>query len=245
MQKHNAKLTLLILRAVALNFLFAAPAWSNAPIYEEPELPPLHKAASEGNAEKLSVLLSGRADANAKDVDGTSPLHHVKNREAVALLIINGADVNARDDLGNTPLHSARDGKITALLIAKGAKVKVVNKKGESPLHWGLASREKMKVLLHNKADINAKDDEGLTPLHEAAGEDDAADKMELSPHWRSKDVVAFLLAHGADILARDNSGWTPLHWAAFKGQKDVVIFLLKKGAKVNALLKDSIPLYM
>jgi len=77
-------------------------------------------------------------------------------------------------------------------------------------------------VLLASKADVNAKGNNGTTPLHEAAG-------------IGSKDVVELLLAKGADVNARDGEGDTPLHRAAAAGHKDVVELLLANKANVNA----------
>jgi hypothetical protein len=53
------------------------------------------------------------------------------------------------------------------------------------------------KLLLANKADVNAKNDRGETPLHLAAKE-------------HRKDVAELLLAKGAEVNAKDNEGYTP-----------------------------------
>jgi ankyrin repeat protein len=83
-------------------------------------------------------------------------------------------------------------------------------------------------LLLTKGADINARNDDGWTPLHWAArnGCDqetefllgrnaavDARDKDGNTPlHLaRSPAVRAVLVAHGADVSAKNNDGWTPL----------------------------------
>ena len=63
-----------------------------------------------------------------------------------------------------------------------------------------------------NKADVNAKASDGLTPLHLAASND-------------KKDVVELLLAKGAD-----NKGETPLHLAVDNGKQDVAELLRQHG---------------
>ena len=57
-------------------------------------------------------------------------------------------------------------------------------------------------LLLANKAEVNARDNNGGTPLH----------LRRLNGH---KDVAELLLANKADVNAKDNSDGTPLHEAA------------------------------
>ena len=60
---------------------------------------------------------------------------------------------------------------------------------------------EAAEVLLRQGAEVNAKDNRGLTPLHRAA--------------WKDASATAkVLLKQGADIHAKDNRGLTPLHYA-------------------------------
>ncbi len=80
--------------------------------------------------------------------------------------------------------------------------------------------------------DIDAKDEYGRTPLHNAAIQG-------------RKDLAEELIAKGADIKSRDNGGYTPLHGAAGFGQKDVAEILIARGADINAKSSDGdTPLY-
>ena len=81
---------------------------------------------------------------------------------------------------------------------------------------------EVAEVLLANKADINARNDVGNTPLHIA----------EISAN---KEMAALLISKGADVNARNTGGDTPLHIAAAVGHADMVESLLAKGANANA----------
>ncbi len=81
-----------------------------------------------------------------------------------------------------------------------------------------------MKLLLANRADVNAKSNGGVTPLNIAA--------------TKGYDVVELLLANKADVNAKDWAGLTPLHYATDKGYKDVVELLLANRADVNAKSK-------
>jgi len=65
--------------------------------------------------------------------------------------------------------------------------------------------------LLQCSANVLARDDGGLIPLHNACS-------------FGHADVVQLLLQHGADANARDNWNYSPLHEAAIKGKIDVCI---------------------
>lgn len=68
-----------------------------------------------------------------------------------------------------------------------------------------------VEYLLQNGANVQARDDGGLIPLHNACS-------------FGHAEVVNLLLQHGADPNARDNWNYTPLHEAAIKGKIDVCI---------------------
>ena len=76
-------------------------------------------------------------------------------------------------------------------------------------------------------ADVNAKDQNGKTPLHYAA--------------YRGRTVIAeLLIANGADVNVKDGGGDTPLHYAALFRRKEI-----DKDADVNAKgIAGQTPLY-
>ena len=82
-------------------------------------------------------------------------------------------------------------------------------------------------TLISQGADVNAADEEKITPLHVAAFGGHA-------------EVVGVLLAAGADTGARDMYGFTPLHAAAREGHLAAVQVLVEGGADVNAVDVDS-----
>lgn len=75
----------------------------------------------------------------------------------------------------------------------------------------GYGRREVVEFLLTNNASIQACDEGGLHPLHNACS-------------FGHADVVRLLLEAGASPNTTDNWNYTPLHEAASKGKIDVCI---------------------
>ena len=71
-------------------------------------------------------------------------------------------------------------------------------------------------------ADVDARNQDGYTPLHWAA----------MDGHV---ETAALLLDRGADLEARDAHGATPLHGAAACEQPGTAALLLDRGADVDA----------
>ena len=79
-----------------------------------------------------------------------------------------------------------------------------------------------VKKHLTSGVDVNHKDKEERTPLHEATG----------AGH---KEIAELLINKGADVNAKISSGLTPLFLATGEGHKEVVELLIAKDADVNA----------
>ncbi len=79
-----------------------------------------------------------------------------------------------------------------------------------------------VRMLIGARANINAKDDYGRTPLLGASREG-------------YEEIVATLIASGADVNTEDNNGEAPLHSASRKGHEGIVATLIAAGADVNA----------
>ena len=84
---------------------------------------------------------------------------------------------------------------------------------------------EAVKQHIAAGTDVNAKDDNGYTPLHWPAG----------SGH---KEVVELLIAKGADLNAKGDDGWTPLDLAVNFNRPEIADLLRKHGGKTGEELK-------
>ena len=85
--------------------------------------------------EVAKLLIASGANVRAKDVDGWTALHFVKNIELAKLLICAGADVNAKSNSDITPLHFVNSIDLAKLLISAGANVNCRDEKNKSVLY--------------------------------------------------------------------------------------------------------------
>src|SRR5690242_14857478 len=81
-----------------------------------------------------------------------------------------------------------------------------------------------IKILLQHGARLDAADEKGRSPLHNAAQRGHVA-------------AVELLVTHGAQVTAQDAHGHPPLHSAACKGHVAVVQLLLRSHAWTSAIL--------
>lgn len=141
--------------------------------------------------------------------------------------------------------------------------------KGKSLLHYAvlLGAIRVTEYLLQMGADVNSKDDDGVTPLIITCGLKckfiiaklliskgvDVNYRTPIIPNspkhgWAPIHIAArnghiklvdLLITNGANVNTTKADGWTPLHVAAFFGHIDIVKFLLSKGADINAKAND------
>jgi len=83
----------------------------------------------------------------------------------------------------------------------------------------------------------------GVYPLHAAAGveygEGFAGNAHRHAPDGWMAAVKYLVEDLGADVTARDNDGYTPLHHAASRGDNEMILYLVSKGADVTAVARS------
>jgi ankyrin repeat protein len=141
-------------------------------------------------------LVAKKANVEAPNKDGESLLVHYAlfaRVEAMAFLVKHGANVHAKDSDGRTSLHRV------ALLIEHADE-----KSGPQLIEKNLRAA---KVLLDGKAQIDARDKNGKTPL-------------ALTAFLGNPKMTEFLLSKGADINAKDKDGYSVLAGVKMRGEK-------------------------
>lgn len=200
-------------------------------------------ASRDSNADLVRALLARGADARAVSSDGDTALlmaAKAADVETMKLLIARGADVNlAHKVLGLTPLGnavSANNLDAVRLLLASGADVRrpgmndsVRVRHGRLALQniWPLllaapyGSPEMVETLLKAGADVNARDERGMSAL-----------MLAVASETQDVKVVDRLIAAGSDVNVASGAGETALDWANKFGSGAVLARLKRAGAK-------------
>lgn len=183
---------------------------------------PLSIAARVGDAELAEWLIARGADVSVESGTGLSALHAATyggHRDVADVLLSHGVepDLYVAAGMGMTET-------LAELLVTLRPPDPDDVAWLTDPLH--VAARngqdEAMQMLLAAGADVNAKSDNGLTALLEAASHGHV-------------ETARTLLAAGAEVDATEDARCTSLHFAAERGDETMARLLLDAGADPNA----------
>ncbi|KAL3576246.1 hypothetical protein D5086_021529 [Populus alba] len=193
-------------------------------------------ASAYGDLDKLRKFVEeDKASLSTPDGNGYYALQwaSLNNFPDVAQYIIeHGGDVNQNDNLRQTALHwAAVRGSIAVadVLLQNGGRVETADANGYRAVH--VAAQYGQTGFLNHigakyRADFDAVDNEGRSPLHWAAYKGYA-------------DTIRLLLFRDAYQVRQDREGCTPLHWAALRGNIEACTILVHAGTKQELAVKD------
>lgn len=200
----------------------------------------LVEAAKQGLIDTVKDLLNDGADINGVSFNNESALiaataeGHITT---VSYLIQLNADVNANNWYGETPLMlAAENGNDDILLLLLQAETIQLNLQinGLDQINAALFYATKIgklttfSTLLHFGANINAVDSFGDTLIMAAI-------------HANANvNLIAFLVESRAAIFTKNQVGLTALLIAAERGNKNIVSFLIDRGAGAHISLCDA-----
>lgn len=140
----------------------------------------------------------------------------------------NAAAANMRGAAGTTPLMAAAlygDAAAMKRLLDAGADPNLKNEAGATALMWAVPDLEKIHLLVERGADVNARSDDGRTPVLITAG------------HRGSVEALRFLLDRGAKPSVKAGSLFgdtAPILEAAYAGDEAMFQLLADRGADLK-----------
>lgn len=140
--------------------------------------------------------------------------------EAVRQFLDDGFLVNVGNDVGYTALMGAARGaslEVIRFLLSRGAQAALADKRGDTALHWAVAQAPPhssdqvacLSALVDGGAPLNAQNEEGITPLMNAAW-------------FGCRESAQELLRRGADPRLRDSKGRAAQDFASERGHTEV-----------------------
>ena len=192
-----------------------------------------HAAAQRGDMPALFQALSAKADVNARDGHGRTPLHvatFAKQRDAIRVLVGAGADLGAleNDRYDAVTIASvANDEETLRVLLELGASAKLTTSRYDgtaliAAAHLGHDGV--VRQLIAAGAPLDHVNNLHWTALIESIVLGDGG--------RRHVECLRALVKAGANTQLSDREGRTPLALAQARGFTEMVKILLQAGAK-------------
>ena len=176
-----------------------------------------------------------------------------EHNEIARLLLENGADANQVNFCNNTALmQAAYKGNVSLVLmfLEHGAKVKMEDAYKRTALSYASNRAVAETLFRHGEDDINHVDCTGNTPLNQAVIDgnielirfflenganidyihSDEHTALGMAIYGKNIEIATLLLERGAN----PNIGYPPLSRAAYQGNKELVLLLLKYKASID-----------
>ena len=212
----------------------------------------LHWASYRDDLESADLLIRSGANVNATTDLGVTPLWAASQNGSAAMvqrLIEAGANPNLALLAGETPLMvAARSGypAVVEQLLVNGASVNAHGARGQTALMWAVAQKhsEVVKLLLEHGADVHVRSEVWSEMM--AVPPHGYPEYNRQIPHGgdtalmfaaRVGDLASakLLVAAGANVNDSDAWGVSATVLAGHSGYRELVEFLLEKGANPNA----------
>lgn len=186
----------------------------------------MHANASRANLKVLKVLQKKRANIDAGDSEGKTPLMYALRspggEEYALQLIRKGANYTTVDLAGNTALHYAAFGgnlQGVNMTVTGGTAINTPNNEGITPLHAAAvrAELDMLQAMVDLGADIRLLDKEGYSVLHYAAG-------------YGSLEKIKWILKSAPELNVPSTNGFSPMDIARLAGNDAVVVALKRAG---------------
>lgn len=183
-------------------------------------------AAQNGRAGSARVLLEAGADPNARNNDGSAPLHRAgESPETMRLLLAWGADPCAKNRQGQTILFTCDCEEAIEIAVEQlGAeRLEEIAEGGRTPLLCALADgrEEAARALLARGANLMAEDWNGEGAINACV-------------RWCGEDMLKELLDLGASAKCRPLSGPCALAQCILRKNETIARMILAAGADPN-----------
>ncbi|CAO3692903.1 unnamed protein product [Umbelopsis ramanniana] len=246
---------------------------ANTDAIDNDSMTALHWSAKAGNVAVLKLLLQKIKKIDAITIDEDTALHvatEYDHLNIVITLLSYGASIDAENGKGNTPIKVAmlkRHREIEHHL-KKARATKATKEQDNIPKPSPATDDREIELYMatpdmnemtekksRSGADINAPNDDGLSPIFVAGQHPqvipvlidngafvDARNSQKRNVavlhHYVSQgqiEALRILLSSGCNIHSTDDDFNTALHYAARKGNCEVAVLLLQKGIDINA----------